>query len=459
MRFPDITGYRLSEPIQLALTQGAYTTRSLIAEAQRCVNLYPEQNPQDAPFPTTHYPTPGLSVWSAAPTNNGTLSGRGLYRSTRGQLFAVVGPTLYNVLSTGLWQPIGNLATLTGPVNFIDNGLTVLVVDGPSSVQLAMSPSSTVQTVPQMPALSPVPLSWYLQGNTLQSTNVIEFGVNIEAGSTSTVVNVLLDPDAASSAPFPSGNGYAIQFNAEAGQQCGQLFRLTNSVFTPIGTFAQAPNAAALSAGLHTIVCIITGNNSFQLWIDGILQSTAQDSTYSNFNATFYGSTTETTVAQIGPSGVISPGVYLVDITTLEFSRITNPAIYGATHCDYVDTFFVLNQPDSQAFYISNSNLAYIDATEGPITGTTLTAGGTNYANGTFSNVPLTGGLGTGAQATIVVAGGIVTSATLTQAGNGYAVGDVLSAALNSTAGVGPVTGLKLANGGSQMVSVTYPNL
>ncbi len=60
----------------------------------------------------------------------------------------------------------------------------------------------------------------------------------------------------------------------------------------------------------------------------------------------------------------------------------------------------------------------------------TLTAGGTLYTNGTYTNQALTGGSGTGATATIVVAGGIVTSVTIYAKGKNYAVGDTLSASL-----------------------------
>jgi hypothetical protein len=54
--------------------------------------------------------------------------------------------------------------------------------------------------------------------------------------------------------------------------------------------------------------------------------------------------------------------------------------------------------------------------------------GGTLYTNGTYSNVPLTGGSGGSATANITVSGNAVTSVTLVLAGAGYQVGDVLSA-------------------------------
>jgi len=55
-------------------------------------------------------------------------------------------------------------------------------------------------------------------------------------------------------------------------------------------------------------------------------------------------------------------------------------------------------------------------------------AGGAGYTNGTYTNVPLTGGNGVSAIANITVAGNAVTVVTIVWAGSGYKVGDVLSA-------------------------------
>jgi len=64
--------------------------------------------------------------------------------------------------------------------------------------------------------------------------------------------------------------------------------------------------------------------------------------------------------------------------------------------------------------------------------------GGSGYTNGTYTNVPLTGGTGQGAYATVIVSGGAVTSVTITDNGfNGYIVGDVLSAASSDIGGTG----------------------
>ena len=72
---------------------------------------------------------------------------------------------------------------------------------------------------------------------------------------------------------------------------------------------------------------------------------------------------------------------------------------------------------------------------------------GAGYVNATYTNVTLTGGAGSGAKATIVVAGTAVTTVTVTANGAGYLVGDVLSATAASLGGTGsgfsiPVTAI-----------------
>jgi hypothetical protein len=73
--------------------------------------------------------------------------------------------------------------------------------------------------------------------------------------------------------------------------------------------------------------------------------------------------------------------------------------------------------------------------------------GGAGYVNGSYTNVTLTGGSGSGAKATIGVAGTAVTTVTITSRGAAYLVGDVLSATAASLGGTGagfsiPVTAI-----------------
>ena len=66
----------------------------------------------------------------------------------------------------------------------------------------------------------------------------------------------------------------------------------------------------------------------------------------------------------------------------------------------------------------------------GGINTTQIDNAGSAYTNGTYTNIALTGGSGTGAYATIVVAGGVVTTVTITAHGVNYVVNNALSATL-----------------------------
>jgi hypothetical protein len=66
-----------------------------------------------------------------------------------------------------------------------------------------------------------------------------------------------------------------------------------------------------------------------------------------------------------------------------------------------------------------------------------VTTAGSGYANGTYNNVPLTGGSGAGATATIVVSGGAITSATIVFGGSDYLLNDTLSASNVNLGGTG----------------------
>ena len=73
--------------------------------------------------------------------------------------------------------------------------------------------------------------------------------------------------------------------------------------------------------------------------------------------------------------------------------------------------------------------------TTGAVNLFTKTNAGSGYTNGTYTLKSLTGGSGTGAKATITVAGGIVTTVVITSRGSGYKVGDTLSATIPAGAG------------------------
>jgi hypothetical protein len=111
---------------QIQLVQGAYEARSVIANAQRCINLYPEQNTKDAEVPYTHYCTPGLTFL----TQGITAEVRQLYTASNGLLFAVIGDTVYYVPDTFVLQTLGTITTQSGLVSMYDNKSTLIILDG-----------------------------------------------------------------------------------------------------------------------------------------------------------------------------------------------------------------------------------------------------------------------------------------------------------------------------------------
>ena len=122
--------------MRLPLNGGAYQARSIIANAQRAVNLYAERNSEDAPVKLTHYACPGLTALGTAPG----APGRGLYWANNDKLYYVAGNTLYAVSSSWALTAIGTIGTTNGTVSMADNGVTMVLVDGsPNGYQVTLA--------------------------------------------------------------------------------------------------------------------------------------------------------------------------------------------------------------------------------------------------------------------------------------------------------------------------------
>jgi hypothetical protein len=113
--------------MRVDLTTGAYVARSIVANDQRCVNLFLEESPGGGPFPTAHYPAPGLKLLGTAPDSGW----RCLFRSkTSGQLYGVCGQTVYLIEQDWSMAPVGTIGKLSTPVSMADNGFSIFIVDG-----------------------------------------------------------------------------------------------------------------------------------------------------------------------------------------------------------------------------------------------------------------------------------------------------------------------------------------
>lgn len=124
--------------MRIPLTGGAYEARSIIANAQRSVNLFPERNPEpdDAPVPVTQYLTPGLTLLATLPV---PAPGRGMYRASNGSLYYAAGATLYSVAPNWALTALGPIAASNTIVSMSDNGVTLVAVDGsPNGYQVTL---------------------------------------------------------------------------------------------------------------------------------------------------------------------------------------------------------------------------------------------------------------------------------------------------------------------------------
>lgn len=121
--------------MQIALTDGTYQARSLIASAQRCVNLFPEVNQlnktmyfpqQQTNFIITHYPTPGLT--RRATVGNGPI--RCLFTASNNKLYCVSGANVYVLDQYWNATLLGTIDAGTSICRMADNGTTLVLVDG-----------------------------------------------------------------------------------------------------------------------------------------------------------------------------------------------------------------------------------------------------------------------------------------------------------------------------------------
>jgi len=121
-------------------------------------------------------------------------------------------------------------------------------------------------------------------------------------------------------------------------------------------------------------------------------------------------------------------------------TECNNAVIYNTRENVWYDAGFALGSQRSAGYF--SQVFHYPIAAEwnlnasGGVNGITITNAGSAYTNGTYTNQALTGGTGSNATATIVVAGGIVTSVTIFSKGKNYVVGDTLSAAIPAGAGL-----------------------
>lgn len=162
-----------------------------------------------------------------------------------------------------------------------------------------------------------------------------------------------------------------------------------------------------------------------------------------------------------GTSGIGSHGIYCYDANTnLIYTVLKSTQIEGGL--DFSNNIHSIAIIDDMLYWTDGDNpqrrinvnaaiklnhpsystqtLPYITLVVGDI------VAGTSYTNGIYANVSLTGGSGSGATATITVAGNKVNKVRITNVGSGYLAGDQLSALSANIGGTG--SGFSFTNKG-----------
>jgi hypothetical protein len=130
-------------------------------------------------------------------------------------------------------------------------------------------------------------------------------------------------------------------------------------------------------------------------------------------------------------------------------------ALFGSQYSNANELSFIVGPTPNVGYNVELHYFYYpVSIVQGAISLVGAITGGSLYTNGNYSNVPLTGGSGSGATANITVSGQVVTSVTIKNGGNFYVAGDVLSCSNIYIGGSGsgfsiPVTVINNATGTS----------
>lgn len=116
-------------------------------------------------------------------------------------------------------------------------------------------------------------------------------------------------------------------------------------------------------------------------------------------------------------------------VSALYYQQPQYYALFGPQYGNVAELSFIIGPTPDQAYPVELHYYYYPPTIiQGAISAITIIASGTGYTNGTYYDVPLTGGNGNSATATIKVAGTTITSITPTTGGALYSIGDVLTA-------------------------------
>jgi len=113
-------------------------------------------------------------------------------------------------------------------------------------------------------------------------------------------------------------------------------------------------------------------------------------------------------------------------------------ALFGSQYSNVNELSFIMGPTPDASYNVELHYFYYpVSIVQGAISSYNSPTGGSSYTNGVYPNVPLTGGQGSGATATITVAGNTVTTVTINNGGQFYAVNDSLTTNSSYIGGTG----------------------
>ncbi len=278
---------------KLPLIGGSYSTRSVIANAQRCLNLFPEVNRKDSPTGFTHYQRPGLVQLATGVKARGYISFASSGNPSNGDTMTLNG-VVWTFVSGA---PVGNQIQIGGVLVLT---MSAAIVALNASVVPAVAVATYVQTT----------------GNTI---NVIYDTVGT-TGNTYTL---------AASAATPSGPNLTTGLDFTVSPARGRaIYQASNGEgYAVIGewlywidTNFDLVRVGQLTTGL-TNPCSMIDNGTTLLVVDGNL-------------------------AVAGAGG----GWTVTLATHASFTVMNDPAWTGADRVDYLDGFVVWNMPGTRNF-------------------------------------------------------------------------------------------------------------
>ena len=224
-------------------------------------------------------------------------------------------------------------------------------------------------------------------------------------------------------------------------------FGINSSTYN-LGTFTIAGinDGYMYSQSTNLAIGVATAGKSVKFFQGGTLAANEVAQFAPTTNNLLVGTTTDSATSKIRAAGIVesTTGGFKFPNGTIQ---TTAASIYAATIgigaiTNYVAPLqsFTYTFADANATTASHINIDASGKSNGTLFALGTLTGGSGYTNNTYTNVPLTGGSGTGAvAATIVVSVGAVTSITLSTSGTGlgYAYGDTLSASAANLGGAG----------------------